>query len=370
MASDQGVRVGRIMGAPVLLKRSWFVVAVLITVLYVPHVRQRLPELRAGAYAVAFAFAALLLVSVLLHEVAHTLAARATGQAVTRVVLDVWGGHTVFTHESSGPGRSALVAVVGPLSNAVLTVAAWSCLPVVHHDGILRVLLEATAVANLVVAVLNSLPGLPLDGGRLVEAAVWWIRADRLAGTLVAGWCGRLVTVGLVAWFVAVPAALGRPPAVATVLWLLVVAGLLWQGATQAIRHARWHRLLPDITVRSLLRPAVTVGASVSLAEALRTAREAEVREIVVVDPPGSPVAVVDPATARSVPAGRRTTTSVMAVAESLPRGATVPVDYGGQDLLTHMQDHLAPRYAVREHEGAIVGVLAWNDVTSALGSR
>ena len=79
---------------------------------------------------------------------------------------------------------------------------------------------------------------------------------------------------------------------------------------------------------------------------------------------------MVDPATARSVPEGRRPTTPVMAVAESLPPGAVLAMSCGGQELLTHMQGHLAPRYAVREHEGAVVGVLAWNDVTSALESR
>jgi len=371
VATDSGIRLGRILGAPVILQRSWFVVAALVTFLYLPYVQNRLPDLGAGAVAVAFAFAVLLLLSVFVHELAHTLTARATGQPVTEIVLDLWGGHTVFGAESAGPGRSALVAAAGPLSNALLAVLTRQAVPVVPAGGIAEILLDATALANIIVAVINALPGLPLDGGRLVEALVWWVRGDRLTGTLVAGWSGRVVTAGLVAWFVVLPTVAGDPPHLTTVLWLLLVAGMLWQGATRAIQVARWGRLVPRLAVSSLLRPAVVLADSATVAQAASTlAGTGPDGAVVVLDGTGRPVALVEPEAVAAVPSDLAATTPVTAVTEALPVDAVVGADLTGDDLLRHLRGHPFARYAVLDGQGRTVGVLAWADVEAALTAR
>ena len=160
----------------------------------------------------------------LVHELAHAFTARAVGLPVEQVVADLWGGHTQFTQEAPDPGRSALVAVVGPLSNAVLAGAGYVVLGFVHGD-VSGLLLGAGIYTNLFVAAFNLAPGLPLDGGRLVESAAWAVTRRRWAGG-----GGRMVWPrggrsgrGLV---VLLPFADNRRPTAFGVLWAVLIAGL------------------------------------------------------------------------------------------------------------------------------------------------
>ena len=124
-SSGPGWRIGSLSGIPVYLGRSWVVVAVLMVALFGPSVRSVIPSLGIWAYAVAAVFALLLLVSVFVHEAAHALVAQQVGFGVSRMVADFWGGHTAHDGAGGTPGRSAAVAVVGPLSNGVLAVLGW-----------------------------------------------------------------------------------------------------------------------------------------------------------------------------------------------------------------------------------------------------
>src|SRR5476651_1498143 len=92
-----GIRLGTFVGAPVILSPTWFLIAAFVVFTFGPSVRDYLPELSGSAdYAVAATYAVLLLVSVLVHELAHAILAKAYGLPVTQIVADVWGGHTQF----------------------------------------------------------------------------------------------------------------------------------------------------------------------------------------------------------------------------------------------------------------------------------
>src|SRR5690606_7409430 len=149
-----------------------------------------------AALAVAAAVPLMLLLGVLAHEVAHGLAGHAVGSPPREYVLTLWGGHTQFANDMRTPGASAFVSVVGPLANAVLAGLAWWALGLAGTP-LSAVLWQIAALSNAVVAVFNLLPGYPLDGGRILEAAVWRATGDRLAGLNVAGWGGRVVAVGV-----------------------------------------------------------------------------------------------------------------------------------------------------------------------------
>ena len=232
MTSGHGIALGRAFGVPVYLRPSWFLIAAVVAYFFTPRVRNAVPGIGTSAVAVALAFAVLLLASIFVHELAHAAAAALTGTPATHIVLDLWGGHTSFDTESRSPGRSIAVAVVGPLSNGLIAVGAGAVALGLDRGSVLQLLVVATAGANGFVAVFNALPGLPLDGGRVLEGLVWRVTGDRRTGTLAAGWCGRVVAVGLVL-FTALD--LARGGSLGGSIWLLLVAGLLWQGATQAI---------------------------------------------------------------------------------------------------------------------------------------
>lgn len=160
-----GLRIATLAGIPVYIGRTWPIIAVVILVLYGPSLQASRPDLGSGAYLVAAAFALLLLVSVLAHEAAHALVARAFGYRVSRVVADLWGGHTAYESAGKTPGASALVAVVGPATNGVLAVIAWQLSHLVPGGGVAHILLGATAWTNGFVALFNVLPGCPWTAG-------------------------------------------------------------------------------------------------------------------------------------------------------------------------------------------------------------
>ncbi len=367
---QRGIRLGSVLGAPVLLMPSWFLIAVLITLSYAPAVQTRLPEAGVATFVTAFLAALLLLGSVFLHELAHAIAARAVGSAPSHIVLDLWGGHTAFDAEMVSPGKSALVSLVGPGTNAAIAALGWLMLPAVPPNGIAELLLLGVIYSNGFVAVFNALPGLPLDGGRALEALIWKVTGDRGTGTLAAGWVGRAVALGLVLWTLVRPLALGRTPGITTTVWVLVVAWMLWQGATGALSVARWRRRAPSVTVQALTRPAIGVPAGAGLAEALSRAAAAGAEAVVLVGADGAPLAVLDAAAIAAVPAGRLEPTPAQAVARVLPADATVPQDLAGEQLIIHLQSCGHHEFVVLDGAGTVAGLLLAQDVAASLAGK
>ena len=332
MNTSPGWRMGTLSGIPVYLGRSWVLVAVLLVALFGPTVQRILPGLGWGAYAVAFAFAVLLLVSVLVHEAAHALVAQRVGFGVSRVVADFWGGHTAHDGAGGTPGRSAAVAVVGPLANGVLAVLGWWGVAALTSGsgpglvpgsgtGVLLLLTYAFAWAKTFVAVFNLIPGLPLDGGFLLEALVWGVSGSRHLGTMVAGWAGRLLVVLVAIWGL-FPVLQGEQISLLRIVWILLIGGFLWQGASQAIRSGRHGAAASRRTVGEAARPVGVVGAHTTLASVAW--REHPLW--VVLDGQGRPDGVVDPPSLQQVPRAAWPDTTASAVAVRLPQGWAVPM--------------------------------------------
>ena len=369
-AHPEGWQIGRLIGVPVVLARSWFVVAAAVTFLFGPVVARANPDLGTGAYVVAFGYAVLLMLSVLVHELAHAVMARATGLPATRIVLNLWGGHTQFEAESSSPARSFGVAVVGPLANGAIAVAAWLALPVIAPTGVAYLLVSALALTNAFVALFNLVPGLPLDGGRMLEAVVWRFSGDRSTGTLVGGWAGRVVAVALVGWFVLRPLLLGMQPDLISVIWVAMIGALLWQGATQAIRHSGVRRRLSVASVASLITPAVGVPMQVSVEHALQRASASGVRDVVLLDPDGAPAGVLDAAAVAAVPVARHALVPAASAARAMPPGAVIDVRLVGQPVLAALSALPGEEFAAVDQDGRVVGVLRAADVVAAVLPR
>jgi Zn-dependent protease len=165
-----GVRLGRVLGVPVFVAPSWFLFAAFVVLTYGPALAEE--QGRARAYTAAAAFAVLLLGSVLLHEVGHCLVARAFGLPVRRITVTFLAGLTEITSPPQTPAREYAVAVAGPMVSLLLAGLGFGSLPLLDEGSLVRLLMEILAVTNTAVAVFNLLPGLPLDGGRVLRAAV------------------------------------------------------------------------------------------------------------------------------------------------------------------------------------------------------
>lgn len=360
---------GHVAGAPLVVAPSWLLAAAVLTFVFVPTVRSWTGGTGALPYVVALVFVVLLFASVLVHELAHGLVGRARGQQPKEFVLTLWGGHTTFGGAAATPGTSALVAVVGPVANLVL--AALFLLVAEHlapSGTILQAVLWAGALANGFVGVFNLVPGLPLDGGRILEALVWAVTGDRHRGGIAAGWTGRAVAVGLVALVLVRPWLAGGTPDLATVAWAALVGAFLWSGASAAVRAGRTGRVVAGLTLERVARPAVVVGVQASLAEARATAAAAHAAEVVVLAPDGRPAAYVDADAAARVPAELAGTTQVLAVSTPLPVGTLVDGALTGDALLRALSAASAhgPVLAATV-DGRVVALVRTSDVVVAL---
>jgi Zn-dependent protease len=186
---------------------------------------------------------------------------------VIRIVATLWGGHTSFEAGRSTPGRMAAIAAAGPGANALLAVFAWLALLQASGERTSAVL-SGLVLINGSLAVLNILPGMPLDGGQVVESLVWSATGDRDRGAVVAGWFGRVLTLLLVLWFFVRPLARGETIGVSSI-WVLVIGSVLWTGATQSIRRGRAMSTLRRVRLGSVTRPVTVLPGTTPVQAAL-----------------------------------------------------------------------------------------------------
>jgi Zn-dependent protease/CBS domain-containing protein len=367
-ADRRGLRVGSILGVPVYVSPTWLLIAGVIVIGYEPVVQHNLQLSDTSAYLTAVVFVVLLFASVLAHELGHALTALSLGIRVRAMTLWMLGGYTEMESEPRSPGGEFLVAAAGPAVSAVLGLAGLAGTLALDPTGVPHELAGQVMWSNLSVAVFNLLPGLPLDGGSLVRAAVWRLVGDRTRGTVIAGWAGRVVAVLVLAVSLGL-ALFGRGLATTGLLLTVAVGVFLWTGATQSIKAARYTARMPALDARRLARPTLTVLGDVPLAEALRRASEAGARGIVVVNADGAATAVVAEHAVAATPPQRRPWVSVAAVARTLEPGMIIPADLTGERLIRAMQATPSAEYVVSDGE-QVLGVLVAGDVVHTLENK
>lgn len=361
-----GLMLGRLFGVPVYVSASVVLLAVLVTVIYGAFARRQLELSPAAGYVVGFGFVVSLLGSVLLHELGHAITARHFGIKVRGITLELLGGYTEMDRDTPSPRVDLVVSLAGPAVSFILGLLAGAAAYALPDRTLLDQLAFLLAAGNLIVAVFNLLPGLPLDGGRALRATVWALSRDRHLGTEVAGWAGRAVAVGTVGVIVLLTVAGTLSPF--GLALSLMVALTLWQGAGQAIRSARIARRVPLVNLARLTRPIVLVPTGTPLAEAQRRAAETGPADasLGVADSANRLVALVDNVAAAAVPINRRPWVAVDLVARSVNRLPTVPAGLVGEQVIRAVQAEPANQYLVTSGED-VLGVLHIADLAQLL---
>jgi Zn-dependent protease len=368
-ARRPGRVVGQVLGIPVYLSPSMLVLAVLVTVVYGGYVQTELELSALLAYAVGFGFVVCLLGSVLLHELGHALTARRYGIGVRGITLELLGGYTEMDRDAPTPRVDALVSLAGPAVSLVLGALATAAAFALPDRTIAGQIAFQLAASNVLVAIFNVLPGLPLDGGRALRAGLWALIKDRNRATEFAAWAGRGVAVltGLVVF------TLYRLDLLTVfgLVFILLVTFTLWQGAGQSMRLARMTRRFPLVDLRTLARPLFAVPSGTPLAEAQRRAGAADRAGdvLAVADAGGRLVALVDAAGAAAVPAERRPWVTVDTVARDLGRVPALPLGLTGEQVVRAVQAHPGAQYVVTSGED-VVGVLHVADLAELLEPR
>ena len=361
---------GRPFGVPVYVTPTWFLITALITWIFGGQIDVVLPGLGDARYLVALFFALVFYGSVLVHELAHTVVALRYQLPVRRIMLQFFGGVSEIEKEAETAGREFWLAFSGPLLSLVLGALFLGGMQLVESGTVPGVLLAALMLSNVVVAIFNLLPGLPLDGGRMLRAVVWKLTGNQMTGTVAAAWVGKLlavcVLVGMptLAAYQAPTAGLGS--LLVDAVLGAVLAAIIWNGAGGSVRVARLRERLPELRARSLARPAVSVSYDTPLAEALRRVEAAGARGLVIADGRGEPLALVRENAVRTIPEHRRPWTAVGSVARELEPGLRIAADLVGEELLDALRATPSAEYLVVEADGSALGVLAASDVELA----
>ncbi len=359
-----GLTIARPFGIPVLISPYWFLIAGLFVLFYASNLDASIRP-TATRYLVAAAFVVLLYASVLVHELSHCVVARMFRLPVKRILLYPLGGYSEIEQEPPTPGQEFLVSAAGPAVSLGLAAAGFGILAVIPN-GLPHVLIDQLVLANVLVGIFNLLPGLPLDGGRILRAGIWRLTRRPGTATIWAAWSGRGLAVALVlvpfAFFNANFSLLNSTYG----LWLLVIAAFMWVSAGQAIRAAKMRERLPGLQARKLARRAIPVPGSLPLSEAIRRAEAAQARALVVVDHDSTPVAIVNETAVMATPEQRRPWIEVGTLARAIDQGLVLPADLSGMALLDAVRKTPASEYLLIEPSGQVFGVLAASDLDHA----
>lgn len=255
----------RVFGIPVRLHASWFVIYGLIAwSLSVGYFPQVLPNVPTHTHWVSGLVAALLLfVSVFLHELSHCIVARRHGLPVAAITLHVFGGVSELEGEPESPGVEFRMAIVGPLTSFALSGLAFVAVALVGDRAPLAAILRYLSLVNVVVGAFNLVPGLPLDGGRVLRAALWRAKGDLQWATRVASRAGSIVALALIGLGIA----RGLTGEFLGGLWFVLIGLFLRQAAEGSYQQLLLRRALAPLAVRDVMtRDVISVPADLPLA--------------------------------------------------------------------------------------------------------
>lgn len=200
----KGWRIGSLFGIPLFLDSSWFIILAWVTYLNSQYYQNRGPVTSWGA---GLAIALLLFASVILHELGHSLVAMSKGIKVNSITLFLFGGVAAIEKEPETPGHVFLVAIAGPAVSFTLFLLLGFATLAIPESSLASDIVHRLAAINLVLALFNMIPGLPLDGGQVLKAALWKITGNRQLAVRWAAKTGQFlgwfaIALGLTAFFI------------------------------------------------------------------------------------------------------------------------------------------------------------------------
>jgi Zn-dependent protease/predicted transcriptional regulator len=330
-----GIRLGRILGIPIYIHTSWFIIFLLITLTLESQFRLQHPGWPARErWALGLITSVLFFASVIFHEMSHSVVAMRYHISVQSITLFVFGGLARIERDAPNAKQEFNIAIAGPLSSLFLSGCFWLVWRFVHGSEMVTAAASWLAITNLVLALFNLVPGFPLDGGRVLRGIAWGITGNFMRATQIASNAGRLFAYFLIA--VGVWQALGGNWVGG--LWMAFIGWFLLEAAKEsfaqvAIRDTLAGVRAQDIMVRDI--PTVTRDMSVDeyVHEVLRTGRRCHI-----VIAANEPVGLVTLRSASRVPRQEWASTSVQAIMVPMDRVQTTAPEDPALRILERMQ--------------------------------
>ncbi|MDY7016012.1 MAG: site-2 protease family protein [Cyanobacteriota bacterium] len=360
------IRIGTLFGIPFYVNFSWFLVLALVTLEFgrelavVSSLGGLLPLI------LGFIAALLLFASVLAHELGHSLVAIRQGIEVKSITLFIFGGLAMLDKESETPGQSFWVAIAGPAVSLVLFgifLFVGVNVPLPSAIGLIVALL---AQINLILAMFNLLPGLPLDGGNILKAAVWKITGNPNKGVLFASRVGQVF--GWLAIAIGALAVLNLSPYGS--FWTLFIGLFLLQNAGFSAQTAIVQDKLDGLTAEDAVIPnSPVVSGDLTLREFVNdyVIGQPQWRKFLVTDEAGQLAGTISPDDLKEIATSLWTETRVRELAKPIEEATTVRADRSLLDAVKLIESKQLQQLPVIGEDGAVLGLLEKSSIRRLL---
>jgi Zn-dependent protease len=360
------IRVGTLFGIPFYVNFSWFLVLALVTLEFGRDLAVITPLGGPLPWILGFIAALLLFASVLAHELGHSLVAMRQGIDVKSITLFIFGGLAMLDKESETPGQSFWVAIAGPLVSlllfGVLTLIGVN-LPL---PDALKAIVALVAQINLILAIFNLIPGLPLDGGNVLKAAVWKITGNPNKGVLFASRVGQFF--GWLAVAIGTLAVLNLSPYGS--FWTLFIGLFLLQNAGFSAQTALVQDKLDGFTAEDAVIPnSPVVSENLSLREFVNNfvIGQTQWRKFLVANDAGQLVGEIDPDELKAIATSLWTETCVRELMKPIAETTTVQADCSLLDVVKLIESKQLQQLPVIREDGVVLGLLEKSSIRRVL---
>jgi len=371
------LRLARILGIDIRIHYSWFLIFGLISYLIYTDFRDAESGVTVSVLMGLLA-SAVLFVCIVAHELAHSLVAIRSGIPVRSITLFVLGGVASISREAERPGTEALMAIAGPASSLAIGLACggvWLAAggygdeATVYHDLLLWI-----ASLNIMLAVFNLLPGFPMDGGRVLRAAIWRVTGDYRKATRIASIMGQglgwLIAGGgagvVIAYFF-----IGSGPLdVVDGMWFILIGWYLSSIAASSYRQVVVREAMRGITAAAaMVGDFMSVPPEMSLRQIVHDYIETTRYRSFVVAAEGQFQGVVNLEDIRKVPDSRWDVTTAGSVMTPAGKVITASLEDDGLELAARMDEFRLDGIPVLR-EGTVVGIVTRNSLARAVQMR
>ncbi|MBV6626956.1 MAG: site-2 protease family protein [Rivularia sp. (in: Bacteria)] len=359
-------RVGSLFGIPLYLDPLWFLILGLATLNFGVSY-QELGS--AQAWSVGVIMALLLFGSVILHELGHSLVAQKQGIKVNSITLFLFGGIAAIEEESNTPSEAFQVAIAGPLVSVVLFFLLRLASEIVPDTIALHMMLGDLARINLVLALFNLIPGLPLDGGQVLKSALWKITGNRYKAVRLAARAGQILGYAAIALGLVVDFATGE---LVTGLWIALLGWFGIRNATTYLRVSILQETLLEIVARdAMAREFRVVDADKSLRsfadEYLLTSNKSQAY---FADKDGRYQGMICVDDLRVIERSLWETQTVQSIVTPLNEIPTVEESTNLVEVITKLEKENLQRITVLSPAGAVAGLIDRGDILRSLAEK
>lgn len=360
---------GRLGGVQVRIHWSWLVVfALIVWSLAATVFPSQNPELSDGVHlAMAVAAALLFFASVLLHELGHAWQARRDGLEIDGITLWLFGGVAQFKGAFPNPGAEFRIAIAGPLVTVVLS-GGFALLALAGLPSAVDGVAAWLGYINLTLLVFNLIPALPLDGGRVLRAALWRARDDLGWATRVAADVGR----GFGYLFIALGVLMFIVEGSFSGAWLAFIGWFLLQAATAEARYVATEQALAGLHVRDLMvRNPVVVDPDITVGRFMdEVASPRRFTTYPVVDRGGRPIGLLAFSSVAAVPRSEWDTRRVRDTMIALDEVPLLAESTSAVDALADLSSRPGQNRGLVVNNGGLDGLLSITDLARALEAR